>query len=509
MYLFYEVNHRSVNKVKSGPFFRSILVSQAIMNFTLWADALFDAACRVEPDNAIFFGDDFWIICKPIFKAALIALRILSALLFLMLAMHSDSHGGEMRIPIGEGEPSSCDQRDQRSLAAQSSQKKIRKYQEEIDGLDRAVNHIGTAITILLRDSKSKADLFPTADSVDDKRQDADDHGSSHRAKKLQSPNAVARMVQRSITTRLSAVKSRPADMNYGVTVVLSRLTGNRFKFVAEAISSNQMGTKALVQSISFLGLVIILVPPVVLGWSLKLVDGDDPSKYAPELLIHLIVIACCLSILIPNSPINHWHIAAQIPFCSRARNLVDNPELSALSIFAIAATFYHFFLFIFFCKYPDLFALGWAQFDLLAAIVSGVLRLIVVWIFKMHHGAIFRKRNHSITELVLGILFACSMSILIMDIQREEFDHNEHKLVHHLHLEWFEPVSGVLAPLSIDFSLHAALLLYSVFVDYVKFSGESGTLSDSDCDTVFDGPDWSESKLPGYESSQFSETSV
>ena len=453
----YEVNHRSVNQVRSGPFFRSILISQAILNFTLWADALFDAACRTEPDNAIFFGKDFWDICKPIFKAALVAVRILSALLFLMLAMHgrghahSDNRGEQTKESDDHIELSDIAEKEHHAITAEQADlgKKTRKYQQHVDDLDRAFKHIETAVRKLL----------------------CEDHSTSN----------VAVVSGGKQEPKLSRILSIPSNINYGVVVRLSKLGGNSFEYVAEAISSRQIGTEAFLHSMSFVGLIVILIPPVVLGWALKLVEGDDIAKYAPELIIHSIIIICCLFVLLRRSPVHHWTIKTHVSMVIRLKDLVHNPELSAITIFAIAANLYHLLLFIFYCEASDLFLDGWPQVDVFAAIISATMRLVVVWIFKMRNGATFRKRNDTLTEIILGTLAACSVSVLIMDIQREEFNDNEHMLVEHLHLSWVEPVLGVLAPLSVDFSLHAALLLYSVFHDYVMFSGEPGSVTVDD----------------------------
>ena len=470
VYLVYEVNHRSVNQVASGHFFRSVLFSQAILNLALWADALFDVACRIEPDNAIFFGDDFWLICKPIFKAALVALRILSALLFLMLAMHSDDHG-DVSVEVPDGgkatkletfEPAESGKKEHRNKTNdqqnrdEKTLKKTRKYEEHVDGLERALEHIENAVRNLLCDDNNTPD--GTNDPV------------------VHDENRLSKFV------RLLSI--RP-DVNYGVVIRLSRIKDNSFQFVAEAISSKQVGTEALMHSLSFLGLILILIPPVVLGWALKLLEGDDAAKYVPELIIHVIIISCCIFILLPHSPVNHWKIKTHVPVVTRLKNLVHDPELSAITIFGIAANWYHILLFSFYCKDHELFIDALPQVDVFVEIVSATLRLWVVWIFKMRHGATFRKRNDTLTEVVLGILTACSLSVLIMDIQREEFSDNEHTLVHHLHMEWVESVLGVLAPLSVDFSLHGALLLYSVFYDYIKFSGEPGFVGDETDDVV------------------------
>lgn len=465
VYLMYEVSHRRVHQVRSGQFFKSILISQAILNFTLWADALFDTACRTEPDNAIFFGEDFWIICKPIFKAALVAVRILSALLFLMLAMHGqqdrhtheDHRGEQTRERDDHIELSDIAEREHHAITAEQAvmQKKTRKYCQHVDGLDNAFRHIETAVKKLICEEHSTSNGSPPVPMVSDEEK-------------------LGRQLPRQLSTMLSV----PSNVNYGVVIRLSKIGNNSFEYVAEAISSKQVATNAFLHSMSFVGLILILIPPVISGWALKLLEEDDVAKYAPEMFVHILMMVCCLFVLDRYSPVRHWTIRKHLPVAVRLKDLVHQPELSAITIFAIAANLYHLLLFIFYCEANELFLKGWPQLDVLVEIASTTLRLSVVWIFKMRHGAQFKKRNDTLTELILGTLAACSLSVLIMDIEREEFSDNEHKLVEHLHLSWVEPVLGVLAPLSVDFSLHAALLLYSVFHDYVKFSGEPGSVT-------------------------------
>ena len=479
MYLFYEVNHRDVNQVELGAFFRSILVSQAILNFTLWADALIDTACRIEPDNAIFFGTDFWIICKPIFKAAQVALRILSSLLFLMLAQNPRHHNagrtqsnGDVELSVGQRK------KDLDTPVIQSPKKKIRRYRQQVEGLDNTIEHVGTVIRSLLSDDTSQ--------------------------------NIVDKEGKRTLTSRLQRLLSKQTDMNYGVTFQLTQLKEGTFEIITEAINSRQVATRALWQALSFIGLLVILIPAVVLGFALRLVKGDHAIKYEPELVAHVIIIICCLSIIIPQSPVHHWTIKTRVPVSRRLKDLVYNPELSAITIFGIAATVYHLVLFIFFCKVHEHFVTAWPQVDNNAAVVSTILRLWVVWLFRMHHGATFRMRNDTLTECVLGLLVSCSLSVLIMDILREEFDENHHNLVYYLQMSWVKPVLAVLAPLSVDFSLHAALLLFSVYHDYIMFAGESGIIHDSKSAVALEVQDSNESKSLGYESwSPYAETSV
>lgn len=473
MYLFYEVNHRDMNQVELGAFFRSILVSQAILNSTLWAEALIDAACRIEPDNIIYFGTDFWVICKPIFKAAHVALRILSALLFLMLAQNPQhptriSQLDDVELSDGHGN------KELNMAAVRSAKKKTRRYRQQVEGLENTIGHVGIAIRNLLGDGTSQKESNKTR----------------HKLQRLWS--------------------NKNTDVNYGVTFQLAQLSERTFEIVAEAINSRQVATRSLWQALSFIGLLFILIPSVVLGFALRLVKGDHAIKYEPEVVSHAIIILCCLSIIIPRSPVNHWMIKTHVPVTKRIKDLVYNPELSAITIFGIASTIYRFTLFIFFCKVQEHFVAAWPQIDNFAAVVSGVLRLWVVWLFRMHHGATFRMRNDTFTECVLGLLISSSLSVLTMDILREEFDDSHHKLIHYLHMPWVEPVLAVLAPLSVDFSLHAALLLFSVYHDYIMFAGEPGLICDHKSCASSDVQDSNESKSLGYESSsRYSETSV
>ena len=499
VYLVYEVNHRSVNRVKSGIFFKCILVSQAIMNFALWADALFDAACRVEPDNAILFGDDFWIICKPIFKAALVALRILSALLFLMLAMHSDDYDRDTQEASSKKESSDKESNELTKEQTTLAEKTIRKYESQTEGLARAIDQVGAVIKILMCDLKTSKDELSLKETV---------QNNKGMLKKSHSEFSVASRIKRTLSPTLKFMLKR-TNLNYGVSIRLSRMSGDKFFFTAEAISSKQVGTEGFIRAFSFFGLLFILIPPVVLGYSLKLLKDDDVAKYAPELVIHIIVISCCCFLLIPSSPCCHWSIKTRMTLLERVKDLVFNPELTAVTIFCIfGGVIYHFLLFVLLSKENRFFVTGWPQVDVFSAVVSAVLKLVVIWIFRMHKGATFRKRNDSLTEVVLGLLVVCSISLLIMDIQREEFDKNEHILIHHGYL-WVEPLIGVLAPLSIDFDLHAALLLYCVFYDYVGFAGECGTLPDSDNGIITNVGDWNESMSAGDFNSLFVEESL
>ena len=438
MYLVYEVNHRTHNKVREGTILLSVQRALAIINLVLWFDALLETACRIEPDNEIFFGRDVWVIFRPIFRASIVALRILSALMFFMIGFPRAKSGDDT---------------------------------------------LSTAATIQSLRHEVSAVWHDHMTEVEAKRR-----GYSSSPSKM---GGTRKTMVRALSEGIVPFGKR-RDHHYGVVLhALAADDGNRIK--VEPITNKHIASMALGQSLSFPALIIILAPPVVLGWALRLRgNADEPARYVPEFFMNCVVIFCCVVICLPKYALP-WSRGYQ-PVLTRLRDFFSDPELIATTIFGIGAALYYIVTFALYVKHRDNFLVDvWPQLNAFFGAIATVLQLVVIILFHMKDMLWLRKPDHLASLLVFGLLVISSMSLFIMQIEREEFGVDEHHFVHNLHLSWVEPLLGVLIPLAIDFRLHAFLLTYAIYADYAAkpdgaFVGQAGDGKGTSHDSRYDG---------------------
>eukprot|EP00118_Oscarella_pearsei_P009922 m.58520 g.58520 ORF g.58520 m.58520 type:complete len:688 (+) comp34819_c0_seq5:1767-3830(+) len=436
MYLVYEVLHRTHNKVREGPILLSILRAQAIINLALWLNALFVTACRVEPDNQIYFGKDVWIIFRPIFRASIVALRILSSLMFFMISFphkHDAAAATATATAASNGRSPALNQslKDEVSAVWSGHMGEVEAKQLEVRNMEVA-NALAKGSTRIIRSISQGVVPF-----------------------------------------------GKRKDHHYGVVLrALEADNGNRIK--VEPITNKHIASDALTQAMSFPGLIIVLAPPVVLGWALRLRGhASEPARYVPELVMNFVIIVCCVVIFIPKYALP-WSKGTR-KSSERLRDFFSDPELLATSIFGVGASLYYLVPFVLYCKYQDHFMNAWPQLNSFFGFLSVVLQLLVIILFHMRDMFSLQKPDHLTSLIVFGIMVTSSVSLFIMQIEREEFGVDEHTFVHDVHLGWVEPLLGVLVPLAIDFRLHAFLLTYSTYADYAGRHAESFANQDED----------------------------
>lgn len=225
----------------------------------------------------------------------------------------------------------------------------------------------------------------------------------------------------------------------------------------------------------AFPGIVIILLPPFLYGLMIRTAGGHQPSgsKYQVELALSWMILGltfCCL-VLIPDYSLKRK--AHDFPSMAKGRLswLVDAEALTLL-VFGLASILCYLISGIFFSIYTDDLESPRGEsataFVTCFSCLSQLVLILLVKFRKRVHRSLARRYSNWLGA-ALTLLFAASLSALIVSIQKEEFD----ELVH----EWKSLHS--LMPLVVDFRVHVVILTYSMLVDFVEHRYRKGVYLD------------------------------